>query len=1130
MKQNSSRRLVCVFVFLLLCSVLLGGLGARGANGADTEPYGQIFNRTYSSSVDGVPLPCSIYLPPSGCPQPMPVWVDLHALNGPGGVRYDFAEWARVNGWLVVSPWGRNFRGLWADGMDTPGEPEPSLYDQFSGGLTDWRPYGGTWSVRDSEMCQDEPGATWKQCVRTGSQGKDYSVSVDLQQTSSSGDSSAMGVMIRRQATGDSYWVDIAQVFEAKLIRVFRLQYGAWTTLASDSLGDSFDMASRHNLKVMVFGDTIQVRLDGTVRELDVNLTYHLDQSERPERIDKTFERGEAGVCSYGGTHRFDNFRVQNEFLFGEKDLVDTVNQVLEDFSHDPKYSVDMNRIYLSGFSVGGTGAWNTALHYPDLFAAVHPGVGETDMAQEYKWLDTYRPDQVFNPSGQPPRHYSEQDYNFNESLKEVYGGAPGSSTAGDSRLRENSARWILENALNMPIRIEHPKYDTITPNCKDPVYVWWLGMDGLYKVTETAKAEYAHSQYVWDKLHSVSNLTRCRDETAKFGMNGEDPADPAIIWDDARYDYYYQGGGHGCCYVDWLWPEYVVRFFQRATTNYGAEHANPTEVAYKTYDAVHNRAWWLKVDIPQPDANQPGLARVQRDTAANVVRVHAKNVRTTILDLDRMGMSTSAGQRLTLNVDNAMVESEPLSDTLGSTDLKLIDGWDTSATFAVLVNGAPASFTVTPTALTVTGVRTNPASVVTIDVSAVQPNMLANPGFESGLSGWISTLSGGGQGAFELGQQPAYVRTGSRSLRIRDASPAGSPYSASCQSTGADVSPGQVYKAGAHVKTRELRGMTRVYSGGGYSTADSQNARARIGLVWLDRNDNVLSQSVSPCIRDTNDWTPLEVSGTAPTGAYHAKVFCIVESPDGNGTTGSAWFDDVSLTRGYRVSGSIPALTGVSPADGTGLVDLTVTGTGFQAGASLFLHRSGQADITATNLSVSSTKITGRVDVTSAAAGPWEVEVRNTNNERGSLPGGFTVGTPLSLTSITPSTATTGAFVNATLAGTGFKAGATVRLERSGSTPIVASGVTVTSGTAATCTFSLAGAATGTWDLVFVNPDGQTATSTGAFTVNPASSSCGASAASGLFMLGLTLGFLALADRVRGRIAGSRRLVGHRQ
>lgn len=43
------------------------------------------------------------------------------------------------------------------------------------------------------------------------------------------------------------------------------------------------------------------------------------------------------------------------------------------------KYRIDQKRVYLTGISMGGYGAWQTAVNYPDKFAAVVPLCGGCD-------------------------------------------------------------------------------------------------------------------------------------------------------------------------------------------------------------------------------------------------------------------------------------------------------------------------------------------------------------------------------------------------------------------------------------------------------------------------------------------------------------------------------------------------------------------------------------------------------------------------------------------------------------------------------------------------------------------------------------------------------------------------------
>jgi acetyl esterase/lipase len=64
----------------------------------------------------------------------------------------------------------------------------------------------------------------------------------------------------------------------------------------------------------------------------------------------------------------------------GEVDVLATIRQVRQAFNIDP------DRLYLSGVSMGGMGAWNIALRHPGMFAAVTPMCGQTDMFRWWGW------------------------------------------------------------------------------------------------------------------------------------------------------------------------------------------------------------------------------------------------------------------------------------------------------------------------------------------------------------------------------------------------------------------------------------------------------------------------------------------------------------------------------------------------------------------------------------------------------------------------------------------------------------------------------------------------------------------------------------------------------------------------
>ncbi|MFQ5965289.1 MAG: RHS repeat-associated core domain-containing protein, partial [Candidatus Scalinduaceae bacterium] len=100
----------------------------------------------------------------------------------------------------------------------------------------------------------------------------------------------------------------------------------------------------------------------------------------------------------------------------------------------------------------------------------------------------------------------------------------------------------------------------------------------------------------------------------------------------------------------------------------------------------------------------------------------------------------------------------------------------------------------------------------------------------------------------------------------------------------------------------------------------------------------------------------------------------------------------------------------------------------------------------------------------------------------RGTSP---TVST-LTLSSITPPSHKRDHRVSITdLAGSGFKNGVKVKLTKVGQSDIVATNVTVVSTTQITCTFNLAGAAIGKWNVVVTNSGGKSAILPNGFNVN---------------------------------------------
>jgi len=181
----------------------------------------------------------------------------------------------------------------------------------------------------------------------------------------------------------------------------------------------------------------------------------------------------------------------------------------------------------------------------------------------------------------------------------------------------------------------------------------------------------------------------------------------------------------------------------------------------------------------------------------------------------------------------------------------------------------------------------------------------------------------------------------------------------------------------------------------------------------------------------------------TATTPAHAAgPVNVIVTNSDTQSGT---------LTQGFTyttVSNPPPTLAGVSPASGpaAGGTAVTITGTGFLAGAAVSLGGTAATGVTVVN----STSITATTPA--HAAGTVNVVVTNSDTQSGTLTLGFTYtavsNPPPTLTGISPVSGTAAGGTAVTITGTGFLAGETVSL---GGTP--ATGVTVVSGTTITAT-----------------------------------------------------------------------------
>ena len=90
---------------------------------------------------------------------------------------------------------------------------------------------------------------------------------------------------------------------------------------------------------------------------------------------------------------------------------------------------------------------------------------------------------------------------------------------------------------------------------------------------------------------------------------------DLAATWPGSYYEeHLWPQADHGGTSLLWL-PEDVLTFFDAHPLI-----ANPTIVAFTTYESRHTRAYWLQLGLTMPYTARPGLVYATRNPSANMV------------------------------------------------------------------------------------------------------------------------------------------------------------------------------------------------------------------------------------------------------------------------------------------------------------------------------------------------------------------------------------------------------------------------------------------------------------------------------------------------------------------------------
>ncbi len=249
---------------------------------------------------------------------------------------------------------------------------------------------------------------------------------------------------------------------------------------------------------------------------------------------------------------------------------------------------------------------------------------------------------------------------------------------------------------------------------------------------------------------------------------------------------------------------------------------------------------------------------------------------------------------------------------------------------------------------------------------------------------------------------------------------------------------------------------------------------------VWLTKTGEAPVQATSIVV--AGDGLTLTCTFNL-TGAKAGSWNLLVTNPDGQSVTGNGFF---------VVTSYAPTLTALNPSSSmnTGVLNnAAITGDHFQTGATVFLYRSGQAQIPGTSVlvDVNGQTISCSLDLTSVATGAWDLVVTNPDGKSATGTGFLTVATPAPETiSMSPDTASNAGILSpVTVTGANFRSGTTVALTRNGSQAVLGTAVVVAGdGNSLTCSFDLNLVATGVWDLLVTNPDGQNASGTVWFTL----------------------------------------------
>ncbi|MCU0866132.1 MAG: Ig-like domain-containing protein [Planctomycetes bacterium] len=297
----------------------------------------------------------------------------------------------------------------------------------------------------------------------------------------------------------------------------------------------------------------------------------------------------------------------------GQQDILDAIDHFAAAYGTDPE------RVYLSGFSYGGRGAYIIGLKQPDRFAAIAPLGPPIDMYEV--WYR--RPENTVCKEG-------------------IAGGPPGGSPRIDTMYSITSARFLIENAYNLPVFHGHGLLDTVACNTttESPF------LHGFHITTNTA----------WNACHDAPRLcfghTPTLSELAARHPDGYPWAYSFTAVGHVTDPFWFTGGlppAGALGTPDPQQPGRLVGMFD-FLARHTRVHA-PDTVVYKTYTDTHRDAYWLSLQSATPWLDTPAAVRAHRDAAANTLTLELVRAASLEIDVGRAGLLLAPGLPLAITL-----------------------------------------------------------------------------------------------------------------------------------------------------------------------------------------------------------------------------------------------------------------------------------------------------------------------------------------------------------------------------------------------------------------------------------------------------------------------------------------------